>query len=100
MENNNKGSFRVPYPVLLLLGTIFVAAVTWGITSASSKRQDVASISATTRQVEVNTKVINDEIKPDIQRLKDTKVDKDQFDKLYDLLLKVNDKLDVHMSKK
>jgi hypothetical protein len=100
MESNNKGYIKIPYAALTIIAMILIGFGTWGITVASNKNSQTNQAASVYKQVEVNTKAINEEIKPDIQRLKDGKVDKDQFDKLYDLCLKINDKLDAHMARK
>ena len=67
MAEKLNGYINIPYPLLMLLGTVFVACITWGITVAGTKRQDVTTAATYYRQVDVNTNVINNEIKPYIQ---------------------------------
>ena len=98
MAEKLNGYINIPYPLLMLLGTVFVACITWGITVAGTKRQDVTTAAAYYRQVDVNTTVINNEIKPDIQKLKDTKVDKSDYEWVRQSLERIEAKIDAHMT--
>lgn len=99
MEKTNNG-FHVTYPVMLALVTVFVAAITWGITSASVRKNDAASISSDHNQIQTNTSVIKDELRPAIQNLQTTKADKDDISEIRGDIRDIKALLIQHMDKK
>ena len=87
------GSIRIPTPLVIVIVTVMLALFSWTATEATNHASDHT-------QIQVNTKVLNDEVKPDIQKLKDTKADKVDLERIYDALIRIEGKLDSHIEKK
>jgi hypothetical protein len=88
-----KNELRIPYPLAMVIVTILLAIISYGVTSAVRN-------SGYFKQVEINTGIINNEIKPDIQRIKETKADKVDLQRIYHQLDRIETKLDEHVAKK
>jgi hypothetical protein len=93
MEQREKGYFKVPYIVFGVIITIILAVSGWGIATATINASDH-------NQIQVNTKIINDEIKPAIVDLTKNKVDKADMDRVYVELKDIKLLLMQHMDKK
>jgi hypothetical protein len=85
---------RVSLPVWLitLLATIFLSMATFTII-----RAEMASADHT--QIQVNTKVLNEEVKPELKRLELTKADKEDISEIKGDIKEIKQMLIDHMSK-
>ena len=92
-EKLNGSSIRIPLPILIVLTTLILAIFSWAVVEAARTGGDH-------NQIIVNTGIINNEVKPDIQKLKDTKADKIDLQRIYDQLDRIEIKLDDHMQKR
>lgn len=92
-KSETSGYIKIQTAFVMVLITLMIAIAGWAISGEGKA-------SATSTQVQINTRVINEELKPDIKHLQDTKADKADIDRIYDLLKNIDNKLDKHMGSK
>jgi hypothetical protein len=92
-EKFSASTLRIPTALVIVIVTIILSIFSWGVATSRSSAADH-------KQIEVNTSVINNELKPDIKDLQNNKADKVDLDRIYKTLERIENKLDSHMEKK